>query len=143
MFFTNSSSFQVAGEAAGTWRTLSNDEWGYLLNTRTDASFLRAWKELDSGEHKGLVILPDDTDASVMSGITSTSHLASSGAVFLPAAGDRVGTVVNNAGSISRYWFGTPNEGDGSYAYRMYFFSNDVSVNCDLRERGSSVRLVR
>ena len=147
VFFTNSSSFQVDGETAGTWRTLSKAEWGYLLGTanpsRANATSLRAWKSLDGGTHKGLVILPDDTDASVMSGITSTSHLASSGAVFLPAAGDRVGTVVNNAGSISRYWFGTPNEGDGSYAYRMYFFSNDVSVNCDLRERGSSVRLVR
>ena len=144
VFFTNSSSFQVDGETAGTWRTLSKAEWDYLLNTRTNALSLRAWKELDGGTHKGLVILPDDTDASVMSGITSTSHLASSGAVFLPAAGDRFGTVVKFAGSSGRYWFGTPNEGSKIYAYRMYFFSSNVNVDCDPRDLlGTSVRLVR
>ena len=142
-FFTNSSSFQVAGETAGTWRTLSKDEWDYLLNSRTDASSLRAWKELDSGTHKGLVILSDGTDASVMESISSTADLATYGAVFLPAAGMRYGTYVYDVGSYDRCWSGTPREDIEGSAYIMYFDSGSVLVGSSGRTYGSSVRLVR
>lgn len=82
--------FTVTGDSH-TWRTLSKDEWFYLTDfyghlagdgkeeqaeSRPDAMAKCAWKELDGGMHKGLVILPDDTDASVMSSITSVSDLA-------------------------------------------------------------------
>ncbi len=141
-FFTNSSSFQVAGEMAGTWRTLSKDEWGYLLETRANAVSLRAWKKLDYGTHKGLVILPDGTEnpSEVMGGITSTSNLETYGAVFLPAAGYRNSTDVLNAGSIGYYWSGTPNEDN---AYLMYFDSGTVFVCRGSRNLGYAVRLVR
>ncbi|MCQ2319172.1 MAG: hypothetical protein MJZ90_09695, partial [Bacteroidales bacterium] len=142
VFFTNSSSFQVAGETAGTWRTLSNDEMGYLLNTRTDASSLRAWKDLGNNV-KGLVILPDGTDASVMSSITSTADLETYGAVFLPAAGYRYGTDVYDAGSYGFYWSGTPSEDYEDDAYSVSFCSGDVYVGDDNRRYGYSVRLVR
>ena len=144
-FFTNSSSFQVAGETAGTWRTLSNDEWGYLLNTRTNASSLRAWKGLDSGAHNGLVILPDGTEnpSAVMGGITSTADLATSGAVFLPAAGFRYGTVVSGVGSVGDYWSSTPHEDLAGYAYYVYFSSGNVYTRLDNRYYGDAVRLVR
>ncbi|MCQ2316380.1 MAG: fibrobacter succinogenes major paralogous domain-containing protein [Bacteroidales bacterium] len=145
VFFTNSLSFQVDGETAGTWRTLSKDEWGYLLNSRTDATNLRAWKELDSGAHKGLVILPDGTEnpSTVMGGITSTADLASSGAVFLPAAGYRYGTDVSGAGSYGYSWSGTPSEDYEDIAYIMRFLSGRVVVYSDGRYFGYSVRLVR
>ncbi len=141
-FFTNSSSFHVAGETAGTWRTLSKDEWNYLLNSRTNASSLRAWKDLGNNV-KGLVILPDGTEnpSTVMGGITSTSDLASSGAVFLPAAGSRDGTDVVNVGSNGYYWSSSPS---GSYyAYSMGFYSGRVDTYNGNRDYGSSVRLVR
>ncbi len=142
-FFTNGQSFQVAGETAGTWRTLSKDEWGYLLNSRTNATNLRAWKELDNGTQKGLVILPDGTDASVMSCITSTADLETYGAVFLPAAGLRDGTGVYYAGSFGYYWSGTPNEDYEGSAYCMGFYSGYVVVGSGSRCDGFSVRLVR
>lgn len=138
-FFTNSSSFQVHGEDAGTWRTLSDSEWEYLLYTRTNAVNLRAWKELDDGTHKGLVILPDGP-ASVMSSIRSTADLETYGAVFLPAAGKRNGTDVDDAGSYGNYWSGTLGE---DCAFSLYFVSNRVYVNPYDRELGNSVRLVR
>ncbi|MCQ2308989.1 MAG: hypothetical protein MJZ78_03305, partial [Bacteroidales bacterium] len=145
VFFTNSSSFQVAGETAGTWRTLNKEEWDYLLNTRTNASSLRTWKELDSGAHNGLVILPDGTEnpSAVMGGITSTSDLASSGAVFLPSACYRDGVDVFDAGSRGDYWSGTPYESGGDRTYVMHFLSGDVGVRNDYRKNGYSVRLVR
>ena len=144
VFFTNSSSFQVDGETAGTWRTLSKDEWRYLLIARSiDATKLRAWKELDSGEHKGLVILPDGTDASVMESITSTSHLATYGAVFLPAAGYRYSTDMDDVGSDGYCWSGTPTEDRVDLAYHMYFHLGTAYTGYDFRDYGYAVRLVR
>lgn len=146
VFFTNATkttanpNFHVSGETAGTWRTLSKAEWNYLLNSRANASSLRAWKGLDGGTHKGLVILPDGTDVSVMSSITKTSALATYGAVFLPAAGSRSGTGVYLVGSNGYYWSSTPYE---DYAYGMYFYSGLAITDSGYRDNGSSVRLVR
>ena len=149
VFFTNATettanpNFHVSGETAGTWRTLSKAECNFLLNSRANASSLRAWKELDGGTHKGLVILPDGTDVSVMSSITKTSALATCGAVFLPAAGYRDGTDVYNVGSSGYYWSSTPDEGYEGSAYSMYFSSGGVSSDYVLRYFGFAVRLVR
>ena len=133
--------FTVAGDSH-TWRTLSKAEWNYLLNSRADASSLRAWKELGSGI-KGLVILPDGTDASVMSSISSTEALATHGAVFLPAAGRRNGTDVGTVGSRGYYWSSTPNEVFEDYAYSMSFNSGNANTDIDNRNLGFAVRLVR
>ncbi|MCQ2308164.1 MAG: hypothetical protein MJ000_11490 [Bacteroidales bacterium] len=145
VFFTNTESFQVDGEAG--WRTLSNAEWEYLLGTanpsRANATSLRAWKELDDGTHKGLVILPDGTKASVMSSITSTADLATSGAVFLPAAGDRNGTYMNNVGSNGTYWSSSFDSSQPSWAYFMDFNSDGCISDGFYRESGFAVRLVR
>ena len=142
VFFTNSPSFQVSDEDAGTWRTLSDAEWEYLLNTRTNASSLRAWKELDRGERKGLVILPDGTDASMMEKITSTSHLATYSAVFLPAAGSRESTYVS-VDSFGFYWSSTPKTSEETKANGANFEGNKVSMYEGARESGDAVRLVR
>ena len=143
-FFTNSSSFQVAGETAGTWRTLNDAEWEYLLDTRTNATSLRAWKELDDGAHNGLVILPDGTEnpSTVMESITSTADLATSGAVFLPAAGYRDGTDVYDA-SWGYCWSGTISGFSVDYACFVFFTSGPVEVRNSSRDSGHSVRLVR
>ena len=148
------SNFTVAGDSH-TWRTLTVAEWNYLLGfdpeqwAQTDdygrpgAKGLCAWKEFDEGTHKGLVILPDGTDASVMESITSTEALAAHGAVFLPAAGGRLGTDVLRVGSVGGYWSGTPREDDEDRAYCMLFDSGYVYVHYGSRGGGLAVRLVR
>ena len=141
------SNFTVDGDSH-TWRTLSIDEWGYLLGkadpSRADATFLCAWKSLDDGAHKGLVILPDGTKnpSTVMNSITSTSDLVTHDAVFLPTAGNRNSTSVNNVDKFGFYWSSTPNGTDK--AYRV-FFNNSGTVNTvsGSRDVGSAVRLVR
>ena len=148
VFFTNSTettanpNFQVNGETAGTWRTLSKAEWGYLLNSRTSASSLRAWVTLTDVSVSGLVILPDGSSATA-SGITTSSALAGSGAVFLPAPGSRGGSVVVDVGSKGYYWSGTPKEGIANNAYCIYLNSGNVRVDYCTRNYGSAVRLVR
>ena len=142
VFFTEASGFQVNGETAGTWHTLSNAEWGYLLYTRDNALSLRAWVTLSDVSVSGLVILPDGSSATA-SGITTSSALADAGAVFLPAAGYRNGTDVDFVGSHGYYWSGTPHEGIEDYAYLVDFDSGFVNVFIDRRNYGVAVRLVR
>lgn len=142
VFFTNASDFQVNGEDAGTWRTLSKAEWDYLLNTRTNASSLRAWVTLSDVSVSGLVLLPDGSTATA-SGITTSSALADAGAVFLPAAGLRLGTDVYYVGSDGIYWSSTPYEFYEDFAFSMYFNSGNVYTNYDYRNSGLAVRLVR
>ena len=64
------------------------------------------------------------------------------GAVFLPAAGNRNGTTVNNAGSNGNYWSTTANGTNN--AYNVNFNSGNVNpANNNNRYNGFSVRLVR
>ena len=62
--------------------------------------------------------------------------------VFLPAAGNRNGTSVNNVGSNGNYWSSSYNNANN--AYNVNF--NDSNLNTDNnhnRYNGQSVRLVR
>lgn len=137
------SGFTVNGDSHNDWRTLSEDEWDYLFYSRANASNLCAWKELDNGAYKGLVILPDGSDADVMSNITTTDDLAIYRAVFLPPAGYRLGLVVSNAGSSGYYWLSSPYEIYQDYACGIVFNSGGKGVNYDARYDGISIRLVR
>ena len=149
VFFTNdpkdetkpNANFQVDGETAGTWRTLSNDEWEYLINKRkfngeTGYGNTCVWAELSNGA-TGLIIFQDGYD-----GATSNLTEIPFGAVFLPAAGDRYGyTSVSNVGSSGMYWSSTP------YNYEsadFMDFGSDHSIMWSFdRQDGSAVRLVR
>ena len=153
----------MAGETeitAGTYRTLTNAEWGYLFSTRKVT--VVGVQKVPYGEGvvngvNGVILLPDNWDGSVCSGFTygestysnsfseSTtpkwSDMEDAGCVFLPAAGYRVGTSVFNVGSFGYYWSSTYY--DSYSAYRLYFDSGDVDPqNYDFRRSGGfSVRL--
>ena len=145
------------GNQAGKWRTLTMDEWVYLINTRKDGS-----GELLYGEGKvgsctpGLIILPDDWSCpsdltDVVRGPSSWSNVYSysdwakmeaAGAVFLPAAGYRSGTTVSLVGLDGFYW-STSYAGTNNDAYRLNFISDNVVPGGDSnRYHGFSVRLV-
>ena len=150
----------AAASSIGTgWRTLSSAEWTYLFNTRTNAASKFGYATV-AGK-VGIIIVPDDfTDprknngSGAFVGSTTTgwtanvysaenwSAMETSGCVFLPAAGDRNGTSVNNVGSYGNYWSRAANGTD--YAYDVYFDSGNVSPADDSnRDDGFSVRLVR
>ena len=103
IFFTNDQFFQVSGNEAGTWRTLTKDEWDYLLKTRKvggKTGYLRT--TLTDGT-SGLIIFPDNYTGAT-TGLTSIPD----GAVFLPAAGGRHEESVYDYGKYSNYWTSTP-----------------------------------
>ena len=146
------------GNTANQWRTLTQAEWEYLLNTRPGAS-----SKLGSGNINGvggLIILPDNwtlpSECSFTSGNASShndwtrnsytlsqwAQMETAGAVFLPAAGSRLGTNVANVGNIGYYWSSTPYY--EYYAYNMIFYSNFLYATYDYnRYLGFSVRPVQ
>jgi hypothetical protein len=148
-------------DAPGTWRTLTKDEWIYLLNTRPTASSIRYAKAIVNGVN-GLIIVPDNWITSIYSlnntnnpnaahssniiGATDWAKMEAAGCVFLPAAGNRYETSEYNFNSYGCYWSTTYYDRDN--AYYMYFGSDFIgnylnpSAYYDYYY-GRSVRLVK
>ncbi|MBP5412329.1 MAG: T9SS type A sorting domain-containing protein [Bacteroidales bacterium] len=144
-------------DAPGTWRTLTKDEWVYLLNTRVTASGIRYAKGTVRGI-VGLIIVPNNWSTSIYSlsstnsptatytsniiNATNWTKLDSAGCVFLPAAGYRYGTSVSLVGSESYYWSVTNNSSQN--AYHLGFGSGYLSPSYyGGRYDAKSVRLVK
>ena len=67
--------------------------------------------------------------------------MEAAGAIFLPAAGYRKGTLANSVQYGGYYWSATE---DGSYeAYYLLCYANQAGISYDYRNNGLSVRLVK
>lgn len=150
------------------WRTLTYDEWYFLLFTRTVSS--KGLSGSNSGTARfcavkisdtwGWIIFPDNyihpegvtpslastynasNSGSTVLSIADWGKMQAAGAVFLPGAGSRNGTSVANVNSYLYYWSST--EKDDSKARSIssgkwsYTIPNDVN-----KFMGYSVRLVK
>ena len=152
------------GNAAGVWRTLTNSELNYLLNSR-NASTINGVSNARHARGKvagvvGVILFPDSythpvgvtaptniniNNANFTDNNYSTSDWVAmqiAGAVFLPAAGYRYGTMVYNVGSYGALWSST---------YYDYIGADGVDFGTSTlytshaynRNYGFSVRLVR
>lgn len=126
------------------WRTLSMAEWTYLLTTRTVNGGTGAGKSYTLNQSvngkKGMVIYPDNYTGAVYSGSDWDSFEAA-GCVFLPAAGWRNGTTIENIDDRGFYWSSTP--ATTTDAKRMFFAGGLNLSDTNSRAFGFSVRLVR
>ena len=61
---------------------------------------------------------------------------------FLPAAGNRNNSDLNNAGSNGNYWSSTQNPSNSNNAYNLNFNSGNANWNNNNRNNGQSVRPV-
>ena len=148
----------ICGDAANIWRTLSKDEWDYLLNDRKNATSLIGIANING--INGLVILPDSwtcpAGVTFKSGFHSScgvdyyaayqtftadqwSKLEKSGAIFLPAAGYRRGSDVYDVQNYGSYW---ATEYNGYQANDLDFLSCVARMDTTSRYCGQSVRLV-
>jgi hypothetical protein len=150
----------INGDPFHTWRTLSIDEWNYLILNRPKARTLIGVAQVNNVN--GLILLPDNWVApdsiSFISGMhegymgSGYSHqtfsaeqwrrLEQNGAVFLPAAGMRIAkTAVAETQKEGYYWTATI----GPDPCFLYFRDGQIytySVLID-RSTGKSVRLVK
>ena len=138
----------------GGWRTLTAEEWHFILFERADAGNKRA-KGTVVDMH-GLVLLPDNWE--LPSGCTLTTGnngwdvnsytadmwalMEDAGAVFLPAAGFRWGEMPYGFNCEGLYWSSTTQS--TGCPYTMHFDDNVLAVDWDNTPQfGQSVRLVR
>ena len=151
---------QIGADAPNTWRTLTYDEWGYVVFNRPNASSLKGVAQVNGVN--GLVFLPDTwvcpEGITFKSGFHSSygvdyyaayqtftaeqwSKLESAGAVFLPAAGARNGSNVLFVQVYGSYWSAT--EFNSDIAGYLIFYSDVAGMNGNGRLDGLSVRLVK
>jgi hypothetical protein len=147
---------QIGNVSPGTWRTLTNDEWIYLLYERMDAESLSGLGMVNGVA--GLILLPDQF-FSVPVGITfkkgagdgyatnkytaeQWAKLEEKGAVFLPAACLRAGTTVEEGTGYGAYWSASRNTSNKNNAWYLAFMSEMIGTGNIGRHMGLSVRLV-
>ena len=147
------------GNVSNKWRTLTNDEWIFLLSNRNTSSGIRFAKAKVNGVN-GAIILPDDWmhayytlstfndsgssfDDNTITITDWTSKFEANGAVFLPAAGYREATSIFYAGSYGSYWSSSIKS--NYQAYSMGFgdgYQGFSAGGYGDRCKGRSVRLV-
>lgn len=140
-----------------TWRTLSYEEWLYLLDERTSPSGIR-YAKAKVNDFNGVILLPDSwnesyyelnnfnqSDANFSCNVINASQwstLEQYGAVFLPAAGYRHGIEIYNVNYSGSYR--SSSVSSESNIWRLRFFDEGLCMDeCeDSRCNGQSVRLV-
>lgn len=145
------------GNQENQWRTLTKEEWDYVLNTRITTCGIR-YAKAQVNNVNGVILLPDNwsigtyflnninsSGASYTTNILTSSQwsvLEQKGAVFLPSAGDRSLTTVYNVGNYGNYWAASYHNSVGAY---FLDFSDDYinSIGGCSRFGGLSVRLVQ
>lgn len=142
--FTDWGNNQIGNDSPYTWRTLTSDEWNYLLSGRLNSQAF--WRLAKVNNIKGLIILPDNFESpkgiafnsGYKDGYQTNVYTASewekmvkAGAIFLPA---------NDGGGY--YWSSTAR--DSYDAYLLYFDDDRLyPQSSDRRYGGYPVRLVQ
>ena len=155
----NYATFEDWGNNVGEgWRTLTIEEWHYVLFDREDANAKYAIGTIDNVYH-GLILLPDDWtlpegcefvpgcngwEGNLYS-VTQWQRMEAEGAIFLPATGRRIGREVEllNIGGYGFYWSSTPSQ-NFDYVYGMHFDRKYVGITegGESKYFATSVRLV-
>ena len=137
---------------AGQWRTLTSDEWYYLMHLRPNAARLHTLATVC--DVPGLLLLPDKWEP--IAGIAVQTNVIDyrtniydaaqwaaiehGGAAFFPAAGYRDGSQLYDMRSAGRYWSASHTD-EQRAAYMGFFGSAILASVSDSRALGMSVRL--
>ncbi len=130
------------GLTDGIWRTLSAEEWFYLLNPYGEDNIRKdKFKWATVNGVAGCVIAPDNFDGELEELFVDDAALAEYNLVFLPAAGIRDGSEVFEVQEYGYYWSSTLYTST-NYACFLFFEDGLVDTNDAERFFGRSVRLV-
>ena len=149
------------GNTTGQWRTLTADEWFYVINSRTTTSGIR-YAKAKVDEVRGVILLPDNWSTNIYSlnstNIVSASYTSNiisalqwetlevAGALFLPVGGYRVNDLVEwiDVGGYGTYWTSTCY--NNNHACGLFFTDYSLwtqTYNHAGRIDGQLVRLVQ
>lgn len=142
--------YQFGMNAGGSWRTLTEDEMDYILKKRGGNMFLSARITIDKVKYQGLIILPDNFNATLTGNYsynsTTTiynvtndewSTMETAGAVFLQRAGMCI--LNRNTNTYQDQTAPNPNDAnagagvDGFYWLNKYKPANNVTYAYYLR----------
>lgn len=158
------------GKAVGdgkTWRTLSKDEWTYVISTRKTSTVgtkdNARYCIMNVADHYGLLLFPDkfkwkaatmgeepkyintpiiDWEGSHNYTKANFAAMEAAGCVFLPAGGIRHETTIDDSFKGS-YWSTSSDPSNAGKAYSLYFNKGHVTPDSsNVRNGGYSVRLV-
>ena len=148
------------------WRTLTKDEWVYVVNTRTGAKASTVAETANAryakatvNSIKGVILFPDGgtfaaSEFTTVASLNKTSAafttttctadqwtaLEAKGCVFLPIAGYRSDGVIYIVNAEGFYWSST--SCDENYAYELFFGSGLNPQAPGAKSSGYPVRLV-
>lgn len=142
------------------WRTLTKEEWSYVLSTRkvmVNGSQKASYGlGVVNGVH-GLIILPDNWDGRVCSSFTygnqqfpnvfssnstpTWDDMETVGCVFLPSGGWRRGKEIRGMASNTGYYWSASNY-SSARGYNMYFYGDNVGFDYQAKYMGNCVRVV-
>ena len=145
------------GDEAGLWRTMTGEEWNYLLSARTNANQLCGQATID-GLHV-LILLPDNWTMPNTLTFTASPNdwtdnqytledwkvLEQSGAVCIPSAKRRIyGNTIDGGGNIG-IWTSSYSTADPTKsAWQIVIYGTSIDANnIGGRHNGHSVRLVQ
>ena len=169
--FTDWGINSISGYPQNTWRTLTNDEWDYLINKRPNACAYYTVAQVNGTN--GLILLPDNwtapKDIVIASGMNTYvpgenynydyaayqtftdaewKKLEKNGAVFLPAAGWKsyegvygTTTIVLSVQEQGRYWSASYTTPED--ACLLDIDSGGLWITATFNVYGFSVRLVK
>lgn len=134
----------IGNYAPGTWRSLTRDEWHYLLSLRPNAQSLCAYTSVN--QVKGILLWPDGATPSPVHEQLTLSEwrsLEKQGCAFLPMAGTRYHRTTTDVGQMAGYWTSTGH--NQASAYFVGIYADYVALSTELygRHTGRSVRLAR
>ena len=148
----------ICGDAPGTWRTLSMEEWAYLFKKRTNAAQLYSKGSIEGT--RGMIVLPDnwvlpegvqftvdtanltmDLDLNAYS-YAEWQQMEEAGAVFLCVTGRRDGKEVGYLQEYGGYWSSTTTSITTYHWFFNYIREVLTLYDNSNRVQGRSVRLV-
>ena len=164
LFNGNFVDWGTAIDDGNTWRTLTSAEWEYLRAKRKNASQLIGVGSV-AGSH-GLILLPDNWQSpegiTFKSGYSDKEYssvafeeyqsftaaewamMQNAGAVFLPCAGFRLGTMLAYMQLGGLYWTSSPHAAYGpQFASYFLFMCDGAGIGYDNRTGGNAVRPVK
>lgn len=146
--------------ASGSWRTLTKDEWIYVIRGRNYGSGFPNYTFAVLNGIYGVLLLPDDWSTDVYTLVSASAGYAEdntisvadwnnilepAGVVFFPTwTGKRIGTSVRFVNDHSEYWSSSTYSETSWSAYTI--FMNTGSAPSDqnpYRSEGHAVRLVK